>query len=124
MGVARVVLGDDEQIARLGTYLFDSSHRSLHGQRQHFIGQIVPATWKQVGIHRRQLETRITNVHRAVERRRVLHPFQAEPTLNGRHGVENALLKFVNGAGQSRDEMWNHKYPQETVVGAIVEIEA
>jgi len=41
----------------------------------------------------------------------VLHPLQTEPALNGRRGVEDALLEFVDRACQRRDEMRNHAGP-------------
>ena len=62
----------------------------------------------QVGVHRRQLEAGVAHVDRAVERRRVLHPFEPEPALDGRHRLEDALLEFVDRAGQGGDEMGNH----------------
>ena len=117
MGVARVVLGNDEQVARFGADLLDRRHGRLHGQRQHFVGQVVPAARKQVGIHGRELEAGVADVHRAIERRRVFHPFEPEPALDRRHGVEDALLKLVDRACQGRDEMWNHKDPLGTAVG-------
>src|SRR2546429_4753914 len=61
MGVARVVLGNDEQVARFGADLLDRRHGRLHGQRQHFVGQVVPAARKQVGIDRKS--TRLNSSH-------------------------------------------------------------
>ena len=96
--VARVVLGDHQQVARLGADFFNRGHRGLHGQGQHFVGEVVPAAGVQIGVHRRELEARIAHIDRAIKRRRVLHPLQAKPALNRGHGVQNALLKFVDGA--------------------------
>jgi len=102
-GVAGVVLGNDEQVFGFGADFLDGRLGSLHRQRQHFGRQIVPATRKQIGVDRCQLEAGIANVHRGVNRRRVLHPFKAKPALNGGHGIEHALLEFVDGAIQGCD---------------------
>ena len=32
-----------------------------------------------------------------------------KPALNGRHGVDDALLKFVDRAGERSDEVGNHR---------------
>src|SRR5256884_8210359 len=73
--------------------------------------------FRSVGIHGRELEAGVADVHRAIERRRVFHPFEPEPALDRRHGVEDALLKLVDRACQGRDEMWNHKDPLGTAGG-------
>ena len=108
-GVAGVVFRNQQQVARFGTDFLDGRHGSLHRQRQHLGGQVVPAPRVQVGVHWRQLEAGIANVNRGVEGRGVLHPLQSEPALDGGHGIENALLEFVDRPGQGRDEMWNHE---------------
>ena len=104
----QIVLGNDQQVARFGADFLDGRHGGLHRQRQHFGGQVVPAAGKQVGVHRRQLETGIADVHRGVERRRVLHPLQAKPALGGGHRVDDALLEFIDGASEGSDEVRNH----------------
>jgi hypothetical protein len=38
----------------------------------------------------------------------VLHPLQTKPALDGRHGIEDALLKLVDRAIKGSDEVWNH----------------
>jgi hypothetical protein len=106
--VARVVFGDDQQVARLGADLLDRRHRRLDGQRQHLGRQVVPAAGVEVGVHRRQLEAGVAHIDRAVKRRRVLHPLQAKPALDRRRGVQDALLEFVDRAVQGSDEMRNH----------------
>ena len=106
--IARVVLGNHQQIARFRAYFFNRSHSGLHRQGQHFWRQVVPSTGVEIGIYWCEFEASVANIDRAVERWRVLHPFQPEPALNGWHGVKYALLKFVDGAGQCRDEMGNH----------------
>ncbi len=90
--VAAVVLGDDEEVARLGADLLDRGHGGLHGQRKHLGREVVPASGKEVGVHGRELETGIADVHRGVERRGVLHPLEPEPALDRGHGVEDALF--------------------------------
>jgi hypothetical protein len=101
--VLGVVLGNDEQVARLGADFLDGGHRGLHGQRQHRRGEVVPAARKQVGFHRGQLEPGIADVDRGVERRGVLHPLQAKPAFDGRHGVEHTLLKLIDFCMQYRN---------------------
>ncbi|MFT6590341.1 MAG: hypothetical protein ACJA2P_001187, partial [Rhodoferax sp.] len=44
-------------------------------------------------------------------------PFQPKPAFNGWHGVQNALLKFVDGACERGDKMWNHA----ALFGKVVE---
>ena len=101
--VACVVLRNDEQVLGFRANFFNGRLGRLHGQWQHLCGQIVPTTWKQIGINGCQLETCVANVHRGVNGRRVLHPLQPEPTFDGGHGVKNPLLKFVDRAIQGRD---------------------
>ena len=107
-GVAGVVLGDQQQVARFGADFLNRGHRRLHRQGQHFGREVVPAAGVEVGVHGRQLETRIAHIHRGVERRRVLHPLHAKPALDGGHGVEDALLELVDGASERGDEVRNH----------------
>jgi hypothetical protein len=107
-GVLRVILRNDEQVARFRTDLLDGGLRGLHRERQHLLGEIVPAAREKIGVDRGQLEARVADVDRAVERRRVLHPFEPEPALDGGRGVEYPLLQFVDRAGQGGDEMRNH----------------
>ena len=106
--IARVVLGNDEKVARLGADFFNRSHSCLHGQWQHLRRQVVPSPGEQIGIYRRQFEPGIADIHRRVKRRRVFHPLQAKPTLNGRHRVQDALLQFVDRTRQCSNEMRNH----------------
>ena len=106
--VARVVLGNDEQVARLGADLLDRCHGRLDRQRQHRGREVVPASRKQIGVHGRELEPGVADIHRGVERRRVLHPFQPEPPFGGRHGVDDTLFKLVDGPGEGRDKVRNH----------------
>ena len=106
--VAGVVLRHHQQIACLRADLLNRGHRRLNRQGQHLGSQVVPTAGKQIGINRRELEARIADVYRAIKRRCVLHPFEAEPTLNGRGGVEHPLLKFIDGAVQSGNQVRNH----------------
>src|SRR6218665_791662 len=54
------------------------------------------------------LEASFGVVDGGIDRRLMLHPFQAEPAFGGRHRVEDALFEFVDRPGQGRDEMRNH----------------
>ena len=102
-GVARVVLWNDQQVFGLGADLLNGGLRSLYRQRQHLLRQVVPTTRKQIGINGRQFETRIADVDRRVDGRRVLHPLEAKPALDGGHGVKHALLEFVDGPVEGGD---------------------
>ena len=106
--VARVLLGNEEQVLRFRADLLDRRHRRLHRQRQHLGRQVVEAARKQVGVDRRQLEAGVPQVDRRVERRRVLHPLEPEPPLDRRQRLEHALLELVDRAGERGDEMGDH----------------
>ena len=108
-GVVGIVLGNDQQVACFRADFLDRCHGRLHCQRQHLGRQVVPAAREQVGIDRRQFEACVADVHRGVERGRVLHPLQAKPALGGRHRVNDSLLQFIDGASEGRDEIRNHR---------------
>ena len=110
-GVARVVLRNHQEVAGLGADFFNRRHRRLHRQGQHLLGQVVPPAREQVGVHGRQLEAGVADVHRGVKRWGVLHPLESKPALDGRHGVQDALLKLVDRAGQGRRQVRNHVCP-------------
>ncbi len=42
---------------------FDCRHARLHRQGQHLSGQIVPATWVQVGVYWRQFEASVAQIN-------------------------------------------------------------
>ena len=96
--IARMALGDDEQILRVGADFFDGRHRRLHRERQHFLRQIVESAGKEIGVDGRELEPRVAQIDRAVKRRRVLLPFEPEPPLDSRHGLENFPLEVEQRA--------------------------
>ena len=100
----------DQQVAGVRTILVDGGHGRLHGQGQHFRGQVVEAAREQVGIDRGQLVAGIAQVYRAIERRRVLLPLHAKPALNGRRRGQNLFFEVEQRSGQGRDEMGNHSY--------------
>ena len=112
-----VVVRHQHQVVGLGADLFQRGHGGLHRQWQHVHRQVVPAAGVKVGVHRRELEARIAKVHTAVERWRVLHPFEPEPALDGRHRVEHALLQLVRWAGQGGYQMGNHGRPSVNYFG-------
>ena len=60
--VAHMVVGHDQQVARLGAGFFHGGERRLHRQRQHGRGQVVPAAGEKIGIHRRQLEAGVAHI--------------------------------------------------------------
>jgi hypothetical protein len=70
--------------------------------------EVVEAAGKQIHIYRRQFETRITQVHRAINGRRMFNPLRTKPVFDSRHGVDDALLQVENRAGQRRSEVGNH----------------
>ena len=102
------LLGDQQQVLGLGADLLDRRHRRLHRQRQHLHGQVVEAGREQVGVHWGELEAGIAQINRAVKRRRVLHPFEPKPALDGRHRVEDARFKLIDRAGERGKEVGNH----------------
>ena len=99
-----------QQIAGVRTILVDGSHGRLHGQGQHFRGQVMKTAREQIGIDGRQLVARVTQVYRAIEGRRVLLPLHAKPALNGRRRGQNLFFEVEQRSGQGRDEMGNHSY--------------
>jgi hypothetical protein len=92
--VACVVLRDQQQATGFRAKFLDCRHRRLHAQGQEGRVQVVEASGKEVGVHRRQLEAGIAQVGRGVEGRCVLVPLRAQPALDLRRGVEEAALKF------------------------------
>mmetsp|Transcript_59389 Transcript_59389/g.140279 ORF Transcript_59389/g.140279 Transcript_59389/m.140279 type:complete len:1259 (-) Transcript_59389:615-4391(-) len=115
----RPAVGDDQQIARLRAELLDRRHGRLHGLRQHLRRQVVEAAGEEVGVHRRELEAGIAQVHAGIERRRVFHPFEPEPAFGGRHGFEDAGLQLVDRAGQGGDEVGNHRGRSGELAGIL-----
>ena len=106
--VAHIVLRDHQQVAGFWANFLDGRHGGLHGQRQHVGRQIVPAVGVQAGVHRRQFEAGVAHIDRAVKRWRVLHPLQPEPAFDGRHGIQQALLKLIDWAREGGHQMRNH----------------
>ena len=106
--IARVLLRNQQQVLGFGANLLDRGHRGLYGQRQHLFGQVIEPAGEEIGVDRRQLESRIAHVHRRVKRRGVLHPFEAKPALDSGHGFQDALLEIIDGPGERGDEMGNH----------------
>jgi hypothetical protein len=100
--------GMTSRLRALRADLLDGRLCRLHGQRKHLLRQVVPATGEEVGVDRRQLEAGVADVDRAVEGRRVLHPFQPEPAFDRWRGIQDALFEFVDRAGQGGDEMGDH----------------
>ena len=105
---AHLVLRHDEQVAGLGADFLDGRHGGLYGQRQRRGCEVVPAVRRQAGGHGGELEAGIAHVHGTVEGRRVLHPLQAKPALDGGRGIQQTLLEFVDRAAQGPVEVRNH----------------
>ena len=106
--IAGVVFRHQQQPAGLRRSPLQRQACGLRRRRQHLGREVVPAAGIQVGVHGRELEARVADVHRAVEDRGVLRPLQAEPALDRRRRVQNVLTKFRGGAVQRREEMGNH----------------
>ena len=81
-GVARVVLGDEQDAAGVGADLLDGDHHGLHAERHEFRCEIVEAAGEQVRVDGGELEPRVAQVDRCVERRAVLLPLAAQPVLD------------------------------------------
>jgi hypothetical protein len=80
--IARVIFGNQQRIARIGTDFFYRRQRRLHAQRMKIRIQIVEPAGKQIGIHRRQLVDAIAQIHRPVKRRRMILPLAAKPVFD------------------------------------------
>ncbi len=107
-GVAGVVLGNHQQVLGLRADFLDGGHGGLHRQRHHLRGEIVEAAGIEIGVDRRELEAGVAQIDRAVERRGVLHPFEAEPALDGGLRLQDALFEFEDGIARGGDEMRDH----------------
>ena len=92
--VARMPLGNHEQVLRVRADFLDRSHRCLDGERQHLVRQDIERARKQVRIDRRELEARVAQIDRAVERGGMLLPFKAEPTFDRRRRIEDLPLEI------------------------------
>ena len=57
--------------------------------------QVVEAAGEQVGVHRRELEAGIAQVHRRIERHRMFLPLRAQPALDFRHPFQDATLEIL-----------------------------
>jgi hypothetical protein len=82
--VARVILGDQQQVLRVRTDLVDRRHRRLNRERRECGAQVVEPAGKQVGVDRRDLEARVAQVAGRVERRRMRLPLEPQPALDRR----------------------------------------
>ena len=107
-GVARVVLRDQQQVLRIRADLLDRRHGGLHAQGLECRVQVVEATGEEIHVHRRQLETGIAQVHRAVDRRGVFLPLAAKPVFDRARSVEDALLQVLQRSGQCGGQVRNH----------------
>ena len=103
-----MILGDQQQVARIRTIFFDGSLKRLNAERVKGRIQIIKAARKKIGIHWRQLKTGVTQIHRGIKRRRVILPGAPEPPLNCSGLIQKALLQRQEGAGERRRQMWNH----------------
>ena len=106
--VARVILGNEEHAARVGAHALDRRLDRLHAQRKERRIQVVEAAGEEIGIDRRELESRVAQIDGRIERHRVLLPLRAYPALDIGHPVENALLELLQRAGEGGREMGNH----------------
>jgi hypothetical protein len=87
-----MVLGNQQQLARIRADAVDRRHRRLHAQRHETLIEVVEPPWKKVHIHRRELETGVAQIDRAIERRSVFLPLAAQPALDVRHGIEKTTF--------------------------------
>ena len=98
--IAGVIFGDQQRVARFGADFFHRRHRRLHAQRMKIRVQIIETAGIQIGVHRRQFETAVTQINRAVKRRRVLQPLAAQPMFNGDGFIEYLALQTERRTGQ------------------------
>ena len=115
--VARVIFGNQQYAARIGADAFHRGLDRLHAQRHERGIQVVEAAGEKIGIHRGQLETRVAQVHRRIERYLVLLPLGAQPPFDVRHVLEDAAFEFQQRAGQRGSEVGNHSEAVRRVFG-------
>ena len=100
--IARVVLGNQQHIPGIRTVLLDRRLDGLDTQRIKRRIQIIETARKEVGVHRRQLETGITQIHGGVEGRCVILPGTPEPPFDRGRLIQKALFQRQKGAGKRR----------------------
>ena len=118
-GIARVVFRNQQHAAGIRADFLDGDHRRLNAQRDEIRIEIVEATGKEVHVDRCQLESGIPQIDRAVERRRVILPFSAQPAFDLWRGLQEAVFDFKQGTGQGSCQMRNHRRREEKVCRGI-----
>src|SRR5206468_7635969 len=70
--------------------------------------EIVEAAGEKVRIDRCQLVARIAQVHRRIERHRMILPLRAQPALDLGHPIEEPSLEIAQRTGERGLQMRNH----------------
>ena len=103
-----MVFRNQEQVARIRARPLDRRSDGLNAQRLERGVQIIEATWNQIRVDRRDLETAIAQVHRGVKRRRMVLLVPAKPLLDLRTLRQNTALEFLQESGMCGGEMGDH----------------
>ena len=117
--VTRVVLGNDQHATGARTDALERRLDCLHRQRLEGRVEIVEPGRKQVGVHRRQLETGIAQIHRTIKGRRGLQPLGTEPALDSGLVLQQVGFNLLQRPGQGRGQMWNGR-PRVVTHGSLV----
>jgi hypothetical protein len=94
--------GQQQQFFASGTDLLDCAARGLHRERHERGREVVEAAGKRLVSTGASLKPELRRIHRAVERRFVLQPAQAEPALDRGVRVEYTLLQLEQRTVQRR----------------------
>ena len=98
--VAGVAFRDQQHAAGARADALDGGLHGLHAQRQEALAKVVEAGREQVGVHRRQLEAGVSQVHRAVNGRRRGAKLLAKPGLDGDLRLQQLRLQAQQRPGQ------------------------
>jgi len=90
--------------------VLDRAHGGMHAQGHEVGVEVVETAGEQVGVDRRQLEAGIAQVHGGVERRPLFLPLLAEPVLDGRLRIHDALFQLQQRAGEGGGQMGYHVF--------------
>jgi hypothetical protein len=104
-----VVFGNQQQALGVRADAVDQGHRRLYAKRQEAGVEVVEAAREKIHVDRRQLETRIAQVDRSIEGRRVFLPLPTQPAFDRRHGIEETALDLEQGTAEGSGKAWNHE---------------
>jgi hypothetical protein len=100
-----VIFRNHQHAAGAGADAFERRLHRLHRERLEGRVEIVETAREQVGVHRRQLETGVAQVHGTIEGGGGLEPLGAEPALDAGLVLQQVGLDFQQRPGQGRGEV-------------------